>query len=528
MRRGGRAAALDRWDAAWLSAACALSLWATLPRLTDRPLWTDEALTVGASTQLAKVLRDTGGTMALYYVLVWPIAQITTDRFWLRLPSALFAAGAVAATYLVGRRIGGRFLAASAALLLASTWALARWGVEARGYALAVLLVSLSWLGLVAAASSVDGHGDGAEARERNGRRWWVLFVVAAVLAPLAHGLAALQFPVQVVALALRPDRRRWLRRLAPVAAVLVVEGVLLFAIGAGEVANWIKPLARDDLEKIFHMLLGRGSLGWPVAAILVEGTVAAVMRSFRAGADRSGVAGAWSPEQQAGWLEVVAVLWAWGVPVAVLAISLVRPYQQARYLVTSLPGIALVVALALGRLRNFGRSTGDSADIVRHGPPRRISRAASAVAVAVIMAVLLFMQPAATSTAGEDWTAVVERIAADGRPGDGLIIRPLLRAPFDYAYERLDRPVGLDPVVPTDAFGRPKRFYREGAIPSLRRALLDADQDVVWHVARGPGELRTAEDTGRSRVVASQYRTVQVDRFRGNLYLYRFERRAR
>jgi len=474
--------------------ACGLSLLLTIPRLTDRSVWTDEALTVGAASQLAETIGATGGTMALYYAAIAPILAITTERFWLRLPSALFVAGAVAVTYMVGRRIGGRSLAVGASLALASTWSLARWGLEARGYGLAMVLVSLSWLATVAAATTTDPH---------TRRRWLVVLGLATVFAPLAHGLAALQFPVQVVALLVRPDRREWLRRLTPIAAAWAVVGAALLALGAGDVAGWISPLVGDDLLKVFRMLIGRGPFGLVVAALVVVGTARAIAQFARAAPWRTSRP-EWTSVQERAWLASVAVAWGWGVPLLVLAISLVRPYQEPRYLVTSLPGIALVLALALEPLRRWWRIG----------------------ALAVVMAGLLAMQPAATETAGEDWPRVVQLLEAEADPGDGFIIRPLLRAPFDYASEELGHPIALQPLSPTDPIGSPKRFYGEPA-GSVRTQLVETDLTRVWVVVRGPEDRAEMELLRDDGPIASRWRVAEMFRLRGEISIYRFIRQT-
>lgn len=473
--------ALDRWDKVALAATSALSLLLTLPRLTARDVWLDEAITVGATSQLGDTIRGTGGTMALYYALIWPVAQVTHDRFWLRLPSALLVVGVVAVTYLIGRRVGGRWLAIAASTVLASTWALARWGVEARGYALAMLLVSISWLALLEAGAASDDPV--------RRRRWWWAFGVAVVLAPLAHGLAALQLPVQVLLLAIRPDRRAWFRRLVPVLLAWGAVGVGLFALGAGEVADWIGPLEWADLVRVHRMLIGRGALSLVVAAAVVTGTVASIA-AFARTSDRPG-----------SWERLAVAGWAWGVPLLVLAISLVRPYQEARYLVTSLPGVALLIALGLERLPRPGRP----------------------VALAVVVVALLTMQPAVTSSYGEDWPGVVELIASEAEPGDGLVIRPLLRAPFDHALDERGGAAGLavDPVAPGDPFGEPKRFYEEtGEDP--RAAILASDRSTLWVVSRGTDARRAMEALRSDPEVRARYEVGEGAAFDGRLVVYR------
>src|SRR5690606_2897356 len=193
-----------------------------------------------------------GGTQALYYALVWPVAQVTTDPGWLRLPSTLYGLYAVVAVHHVGRRLGGRAVGVLPAAGLALSWGLARYSVEARSYTLALLLVSLSWLALVAAVQAGDD--------ETGARRWWRTYFVAVALVPLAHGLATLNYLAQLAALALAPgDGPRSVRRASRVAPLLAGELAVLFLLGAAEVGDWVPPLSLGQLRAIKHLLLGHG-----------------------------------------------------------------------------------------------------------------------------------------------------------------------------------------------------------------------------------------------------------------------------
>lgn len=488
-----RPARFGRVDLLVVAAACGLSLAATLPRLTRRPVWTDEGLTVGATTQLFDTLRGTGGTMALYYAVITPIAQLSTDRFWIRLPSALFVAATVAVTYLVARRIGGRWLAATSSLVLASTWALARWGIEARGYGLAMLLVAVGWLGVVELGATDD---------PRRRRRGWVLLAVGGLLGPLAHGLAALQLVAQAAVLVARADRRRFVRPLLVLGLAWAVLLLVLFAYGAGEVASWIEPPTWSDLKQVYAMLVGRGGLGVAVGAVVVAGTAIAAIRVVRGAPWRAGSTDVGAD----GWLPLVALAWAWGQPLAVLAISLVRPYQEPRYLVSSLPGVALLLGLAVTSLR---------------GRPLRLG------ATAVLMAVLLSMQPAVTNTSGEDWPSVVAVLDAQAQPGDGLVMRPLLRAPFDYAVAERGGTVALEPVSPEVPIGEPHRIYGEPD-GSLRQVLLDADERTVWVVVRGLESRDEVEALRDDPELAGERQIAQIQKLRGELAVYRFRLKER
>ena len=180
---GSRAPSFVR---AWLPAGLLVVAAAllSLPRIGVRTLWLDEAYTVGATNELIDTWRQTGVTQALYYALVWPVSRLSTDPGWIRLPSALLGLAAVVVVFRLGRRLGGERVAVLAAGGLALSWGLARYSVEARSYTLALLLVSISWLALIAALQTDEADDPDSD------RRWWRIFYAATALTPLAHGLA--------------------------------------------------------------------------------------------------------------------------------------------------------------------------------------------------------------------------------------------------------------------------------------------------------------------------------------------------
>lgn len=494
---------LQRTDAWLMAGLSAVSLALSVPRLAERPLWLDEAFTVGATHELLPTLRHTGGTMALYYVLLTPLAHLSDSRFWLRLPSALLAAGTVAVVYAVGARLGGRRLAVVAGSLFAASWFLARYAMEARGYALALFLVSLSWLGLVAAVQEAQAG------QEASSRRWWWVFVAGAVLAPLAHGLSVLQVPFQVVALLLAPGGVRFARRLVPVLGVLVVEFVGLFALGAGDVANWIPPLSWNEVSGFIRLLVGRGPSRWVVGAAFVGGLVLAGRGARVIGAVRRADRPATDQVQRA-WSGLVGVLWALGLPLAILAISTVRPYASSRYVLSSLPGIALVAASAVVWLLEAGR-------------PRAL---AGAAAWALLVVVLLIDQPKVTRNGLEDWPRLARKVTTEAHPGDLLLMPMHLRAPFDYAVGHGLHDPGLRPLSPTDPIGPARRLYTSEP-GDLRARLLRAPSGTVWLVDRSRLDLPALQRLLADPAVRRAYRRTGSWIYAGQLYLIRLERRA-
>jgi len=476
--------------------AAVLLIALNVPRLGRRPLWLDEAYTVGATGDLVATWRGTGGTMGLYYLVMWPVTQISTDREWVRLPSLLFAAATVVVVHAIGRRLGGGRMGAVAATMLSLMWAFSRYAVEARSYALAMLLVSLSWLGLVGAlqaSAEAEADAQAAARATRIRRRWWWVWAVATLLAPLAHGLTALQFVVQVLLLGTLRGRWRWWWACVPVAIGLAAEGAMLFGIGAGEVASWIAPLNRGQIAAILRVMLGHGVLAWLVGALAILGGVLAVREGSRRGGDTDDR------------LALVPLVWAVGLPLLVIVISLFRPYAVARYMLSSLPGVALLVAAVVSRLRPV-----------------------TLAAVAAVLAVLLLVdQPETNSRYPEDWPALVRQIVADGADGDRLAVRHVLRGPLDYAWDEVDAGDRLDlvPLSPTDPIGEVRRFYDPP--DSSIQALLVADPSApVWYIERDHLRLHAVVALLSDPAIESRYEVTGRWTFPGELYLIRLEPR--
>lgn len=457
----------------------------TLPRVRTRSLWVDEAITLGAVRDLPRTLGETGGTMALYYALVAPVAAVTHDRLWLRLPSVVAVAATVWVTYAVGRRLGRRRLGGLAAGFVALSWFAGRYAMEVRGYALALLLSSLSWLGLVAAVGAEQGP---------TRRRWWALFVVTTLLAPLAHGISALQLVAQGASLALAPDRRRWAGRLALVAAAVAVEVALLFGLGAGEVANWVEPLNAGQLRNFSRALVGVRPLARVVVGVaLVAGAVVALRAAGR-------------ERDVERWRRAVPIVWATGLPLLLVTISLVRPYGVFRYLLTSLPGVALLAASAVDRI------------------PRRVPLAFAALVLAVA---LWSDRRSATAATDEPWSQLADRLAESVRATDGLVMPAPARPAFDVAWNEERRAVDPVPLRPVGEVGEVRRFYDEGPWSSSLEALVEGGVERVWYIDRGHTRRDDVAALIGDPAVRARYRVVARHGFDGDLVLIGLEARG-
>jgi hypothetical protein len=464
----------------------------SMPRLGSRSMWLDEAYTVGATNQLVDTWQETGGTQALYYLMVWPFSRVSIEPAWMRLPSALLAVVAVALIYEVGRRIGGRTMAVLSSGGLALSWGFARYAVEARGYMLSLVLVSLSWLALIAIVSEASSSASAApDARSgRVSRRWWTVFAVATLLAPLAHGLAVLHFPVQAAALVLAPLPRRWVRIFAGVGVGLAIQLGGLALLGASDIGDWVDPLNLNQVRNMAWLMSGPGITG----ELLFLGMATAAFQAVRTYL---------GTKDADTWVRLVPVFWALGAPALVLAISVVRPYAASRYIFAALPGFILLLAALLASLS---------------------SRRVVAIGVTAVVAAMLVSDQWRVTTNGiEDWEGMTACMVANAVEGDRLMTGAAHRSPIDYYWPEDGPEVPIEPLYPPDQLGPVKRLY-ETTEPSLKELLLADTSEPVWHVARGQFGEAIIASFAFDEEISSHYVLADAMSFKGGISLVRLD----
>lgn len=312
---------------------------------------------------------------------------------WHRALSALCAAGAAAFTLLAARALGtSRMAAAVAAIVVAVSpqlWAMA---LEVRAYAPLALLAAVGAWVAARAASAADGDaGTGPS-----------LLSLAAVSAGLVclHYFGAFTVVGLALAAGLAPvalgSRARLLRVLgvgAPAALLLAGWLALVVASSAdgriGDHADWITPVsAFQAMASVPTLLIGDlGNLAGRALAIVVV-VAAIVMASLTA----RGTSAAARAARLAIAIGVVPVL------VAVLVTQLSgRDVWVGRYLTGMLPGLALVLAVALDAVT---------------APARRV------VAIAVGAWTLVAGAHSVTlRSADPDWSAIIPALARGRDP---------------------------------------------------------------------------------------------------------------
>ncbi|WCO69076.1 glycosyltransferase family 39 protein [Iamia majanohamensis] len=423
------------------------------------PLWMDETFSLGATAQLAPTIRGTGGTMALYYVLLdgW-VAVVGTSAPALRALSVVCVAACVVVTARLARHLLTPTEGLVATAVVAAMPGLARYAQEARSYALVALLTAGLWAALVAAvrADGTDGPPPGS-ARSP----WWVALAALATLGVAAHGLFLLQLAAALGSLLALPGRARLLRA----AAGAVVAPLALFAAmavaGLDGVATWVAPLDAGQVADVGRLLLAPAAL--PALVLLALAGVGAVHLLRRPG-------DAWTR-----WCALVPVAWAVAPSVLLIALSAVRPSLVDRYVVASVPGVALLVAVgAVATARACGVGGGD----------RRRTVATVAVGV-VLVGALGAGQLAVHARSGYGWDAAAATVAARAEAGDAVVFPSSpVRHPFEAAWREV--PAGTPaprPLGSSDPLG-PVRRYHDRVTAEAAEADL-ASQDRVWVVHR-------------------------------------------
>jgi hypothetical protein len=193
--------------------ACTIAVFVfLLVQLSAWPPHEDEALPLFVGRQplgdLFGIVLGKRGGAPLHFLLAWVVAHAGGGLQTMRLFSALFAVASLPAIAALGNRLAGRSPALAATALAASSWVLLFHGIYARMYSMFLFLSALSYLALLHAV-------------DRGGRRAWILWAVAILLAIGAHPYGALVLGSQGLYVLLTRDRLR--QAIPAFAAVLVL-----------------------------------------------------------------------------------------------------------------------------------------------------------------------------------------------------------------------------------------------------------------------------------------------------------------
>jgi mannosyltransferase len=354
----------------------------------DKPIFPDESASLYSAhlswTVLWQHTRVVDLVLLPYYSLLHLWIQLTGDIEWARLLSVLAFGLTVYVAGHLGARLGGRLCGVLAAIVAATNPLLVTAALSARPYALSALAAT-------AAVGALLRWLEGDELR-------WLWWFSAAAIATLALHVFAILVPLSVLAAAFAVKPQvfcgKWRALIAPIA--LTLAAALCFTIlGASQRSQiaWIpSPFAGEQLVKA---VAGPASGEHDHYAIVV--VVFAIMATARClwTWRRAGLRLA-VPD-----LRLLAILLAWtALPTATLvAASLVQPVFLDRYVTSSVPGLAIALALLVGCAAN--------GIVVRLGRWRATVTSGMLVIAALVM-FLAFSMPAARLTYRE---AVSQRL---------------------------------------------------------------------------------------------------------------------
>jgi mannosyltransferase len=375
--------------------ALAVGAVTILLQIGERPFWRDEVASVSVAERsfggVLDVLPNHDANHGLYYLLLHLWMRGGQSEGWVRGLSALFALAAIPATGLLARRLFGDAVGLLAALLSAANAFIATYAQEARGYALALLLVTLStWL-LVEAVRSP---------------RWTFVggYAAISILAVYANLFSALVLVAHVVCLPFVPGVRRWGRRFL-VAFGIILAGTVPFAAFLAATANdqvtWIPRPAFGSLSGFAREIAGSRPLAIAYGLAAMIGLAPGWRRPARTV----------QPDGDGRWRSILLAGWLALPPLALFAVSLAKPLFVPRYLVGSVPALTILGAAGLVAL-------------MRH------SRTAGLGVAAILLALSLVARLDAHGEGTEDLRAAARLVAREAQPGDGMAFAPAFARP--------------------------------------------------------------------------------------------------
>jgi hypothetical protein len=440
-----------------LLVVCGLALALRVYRLDAQSLWYDEGISAHQVTRSFGEIAVTAGQDThppLYYWLL----KIWGQRFGqtedgLRSLSVVFGVASVALTFAIGRRLFGLGAAFVAALIVACAPLAVYYSQEVRMYTQVLafgLLASwaylrrVNWLYALAGAATIYSH-----------------YLGFAFLAALnLHALLWWR----------RLDRRGWLFWLGANAAIVVLFLPWLPTFVQQSTGRALNTSPRTLSALTIDTFSGYGG-GLTTGDLAVAGGVLLVVLA---------VIGVVFGLQQASLrFGTSLALLLWPVPLALVEVLGVREgLFELRYLVVSMPGLALLVGLGVAGLatlpgRLFARNREESGTLW----PAAVASCISLLLVGSILIPAsdgLLRQYFDPSLARDDYRGVVETIEQSAEANDAVVLAaPNQVEVFDFYYH------GSLPVVPL-----PAQRPIDANDTRQRLEALKADHDRVWLVS--------------------------------------------
>jgi len=323
----------------------ALSGALCLHQLGSKSIWIDEGASLSVASQRGSAFfhalgRDGGNQATYYMVLRATIAIFGSGERALRAPALVASAAIVPVVFGLANEARGRRCGLYAAALVAICEPLVYWGQTARGETFAALFAAGSGWAFLRVVRRED----------------WIaiaLWVLASALMCYSLLLTTLIVVGQLVTLVAIGSRCPHRRRVWTGAGVLVVCLGPLVALasnrGTGQLF-WLSKPSKRPVEAAFRLIVGsdgRAIGHWPATGLEVT-TVVLLLAAFIIYV--ASVTGRhWADADPL----LFGLTWIAVAPFGAFAFSeLIHPVFLDRYFVPCLPGVALVIALVLDRVR--------------------------------------------------------------------------------------------------------------------------------------------------------------------------------
>ena len=360
-------------------------------RVGRKSIWRDESISAEYTMQgirgVAQRVLSSDPNSVLFYQLLTVWARIFgRSESSLRMMSVLCVIGAVCTLYLVGVRLFNRQTGVLAALLLASNVFVVTYGQTARGYALLLLLTTVSTLLFVVEF-------------ETPSRKTRVAYVLAGTPSMYTHMFGALTLIAHFVALLTIDYRRALSRTYLTLIAWMVCLGLPLALAARHAGTGAITWISRPTLASIGAVALSFA--GESPALLIVLGVSAAVATYY-----------AWSRSTRRASVLLIACI---VVPIGIsFAVSQRRPVFIANYLIGAVPALILLSASSINVLQS-----------------RALQRCAG---VAVLALTATGLPSYYMSEGAEAWRDAAAFVGQRSRISDAAVFIPFyVHAPFDY-----------------------------------------------------------------------------------------------
>ncbi|HWF75438.1 MAG TPA: glycosyltransferase family 39 protein [Solirubrobacteraceae bacterium] len=325
-----------RRDLLWVLALVVIAALARLPTLAEQSFWLDEAYTehlvrMSLGAMLHAIPRSES-TPPVYYVLAWGWTRVLGhSEFALRSLSALAGILTVPVTYALALRLAGRRAAVIAGLLLALSPLLIWYSQEARAYALATLLGTVSLTCFVAFLDTRRGA-------------WLAVWAAASALGLATHYFVAFVVGPELVWLLWR--RRQDRRVLAAAAAVLAVAAALVPLALAQRGTGHADYIAQGSLTTRLAQIPKQFLTGYASPSQLITSVLAAALCASGAAALLLGSA---NRERRRAAIPLTVGLACVLIPVVLALLGV--DFVNTRNVLPALPPLLVVVAIGFATL---------------------------------------------------------------------------------------------------------------------------------------------------------------------------------